>query len=210
MAEAWRVRDSPAHDTLCTSFIFASVPRPSMNAPVERYTATAIALHWVMFILIACGFALAVYMTGLKFSPLKLKLVAWHKWIGVTVFLLAVVRLAWRMTHPPPPLPAAMPVWQRRAAAVSHLALYALILVIPLTGWLMSSAFGVATLYLGLVLLPNPIAADKALAELLRSVHVFLNYTLLALVVLHVLAAIKHHVVDRDNVLARMLFTGKG
>jgi cytochrome b561 len=176
-----------------------------MNSPTERYSATAITLHWAVFVLIACGFGLALYMTGLKFSPLKLKLVAWHKWIGVTVFLLALARLLWRLTHRPPPLPAAMPEWQRTAAGASHAALYTLIVVIPLTGWLMSSAFGVPTVYLGLVELPNPLAADKALAEQLRSIHVFLNYTLLALVVVHAGAALKHHFVDRDELLVRML-----
>ena len=83
---------------------------------VTRYTNTAITLHWLIFTLIACGFTLAVYMVDLPLSPSKLKYYAWHKWIGVTVFLLAVARLAWRITHPPPALPATLPDWQRRAA----------------------------------------------------------------------------------------------
>ena len=176
-----------------------------MRLPAERYTRTAIALHWAIFILIVCGFSLALYMTELRLSPLKLKLVAWHKWIGVSVFLLALLRVLWRLTHRPPPLPASMPDWQRTAAGVSHVTLYMLILIIPLSGWLMSSAFGVPTVYLGLVQLPNPIAADKVLAEQLRAVHFYLNYTLLSLVILHVAAALKHRIVDRDNVLSRML-----
>ena len=176
-----------------------------MSSPPERYTGTAIALHWVIFILIVCGFGLALYMAELRLSPLKLKLIAWHKWIGVTVFLLAVPRVLWRLTHRPPPLPASMPAWQRSATHVSHWALYVLILVIPVSGWLMSSAFGVPTTYLGLVQLPTPIAVDKALAEQLRIVHVFLNYALVFLVVLHVASALKHHMVDSDSVLMRML-----
>lgn len=170
----------------------------------KRYGATAITLHWVIFVLIACGFSLAVYMTGLPLSPQKLKYYSWHKWIGVTVFLLAIARIAWRLSHPAPP-PAPMPVWQRHAAAASHALLYMLILVIPFTGWIFSSADGLQTVYLGLVPLPDLLAKDKVLAELLRFIHVMLNYTLLAVVIIHAAAALKHHVVDRDEVLERML-----
>ena len=98
-----------------------------------------------------------------------------------------------------------MPAWQRTAAAASHVTLYVLVMIIPLSGWLMSSAFGVPTVYFGLVQLPSPIATNKALAEQLRTVHVYLNYTLLALVTAHIAAALKHHFVDRDNVLSLML-----
>ena len=173
-------------------------------APVH-YASTAIALHWLIFVLIACGFTLAVYMVGLPLSPQKLKYFSWHKWIGVTVFVLVVVRLAWRLTHPAPALPATMPLWQRRAAALNLFALYVLLLVIPPTGWLYSSATGVPTVYLGLVQLPDLLAKDKALAEQLKLIHVTLNFTMLALVVIHAAAALKHHFVDRDDVLRRML-----
>ncbi len=176
-----------------------------MTALPTRYTTTAIALHWLIFTLIACGFALALYMTGLPLSPQKLKYISWHKWIGVTVFALALARLAWRLTHPAPALPASTPAWQRRLANATQALLYGLIIVIPVTGWLMSSAFGVPTVYLGVVPLPNPLARDKELAELLRSAHVFLNYTMLALVIVHIAAALKHYLIDRDEVLARML-----
>jgi cytochrome b561 len=173
--------------------------------PASRFSATAIALHWLVFVLIACGFALALYMTELRLSPLKLKYYSWHKWIGVTVFMLAAARVAWRFTHAAPPLPLSMPAWQRRAAAISHVLLYALILVIPVSGWLYSSAAGVPTVYLGLLQLPDFLERDKALAEVLKSVHVILNYTLLALVVTHAAAALKHHFIDGNDVLARML-----
>ncbi len=171
----------------------------------DRYTTTAIALHWLIFALIACGFTLAVYMVDLTLSPLKLKYFAWHKWLGVTVFLLALVRAAWRRTHRAPPFPPGIPEWQRHAASAMHMALYALILTIPVTGWLYSSAAGVPTVYLGVMPLPDLVLKDKALAELLKYVHVTLNYTLLVLVVMHVIAALQHHFVARDEVLARML-----
>jgi cytochrome b561 len=172
---------------------------------VTRYTNTAIALHWLIFALIACGFTLAVYMVDLPLSPTKLRYYAWHKWIGVTVFLLALARVAWRLTHRAPALPEPMPAWQRNAARATHVLLYALIVVIPLTGWLYSSAAGVATVYLGVVPLPDLLAKDKLLAEQLKWVHVTLNYTLLAMVIAHAAAALQHHIVLRDDILSRML-----
>jgi cytochrome b561 len=171
----------------------------------NRYTGTAIALHWLTFAFIACGFALAVYMVDLPISPQKLKYFAWHKWIGVSVFLLALFRLAWRLTHGAPALPADVPQWQQRAAGTLHGMLYALIVIIPLTGWLYSSAAGVPTVYLGIAQLPDLVTKDKALAEQLKSVHVTLNYTLLLLIVMHVAAALKHHFIVRNDVLRRML-----
>lgn len=173
--------------------------------PPERYTTTAIALHWLTFALIVCGFALAVYMVDLPLSPQKLAYFSWHKWIGVTVFVLALARIGWRLTHRPPPLGPALPLWQRRAAALLHVVLYSLIVIIPLTGWLYSSASGVPTVYLGVMRLPDLVAKDKASAELLKSVHVTLNYTLLVLVAFHIAAALQHHFIARDTVLARMM-----
>ena len=171
----------------------------------NHYGMTAIALHWLIFALILCGFTLAVYMTGLPPSPQKLKYISWHKWIGVTIFMLALARLAWRLTHLTPVLPASMPTWQRSAETAVHMLLYGLIITIPLTGWLMSSAYGVPTVYLGLVQFPDLLTRDKALAELLRFVHVMLNYTMLTLVIIHAAAAMKHHFIDCDDVLLRML-----
>lgn len=174
-------------------------------AASAHYTRTAIALHWLIFVLIACGFTLAVYMVDLPLSPQKLKYFSWHKWIGVTVFLAALVRVAWRLTHPAPSLPATMPRWEQRAAAMGHAALYVLIVIIPITGWLYSSATGVPTVYLGLVQLPDLVPKDKPLAAQLKLVHISLNYTLFVIVCIHAAAALKHHFVDRDEVLGRML-----
>ena len=169
------------------------------------YTRTAISLHWLTLVLIACGFTLAVYMVDLPLSPQKLAYFSWHKSIGVTVFMLTLARLAWRLTHRAPAPLAIMPVWQQRAATAVHALLYVLLLAIPLTGWVYSSAAGAPTAYLGVVQLPDLLARDKTLAAQLKLVHVTLNYTMLALVVMHAAAALKHHVVDRDDVLRRML-----
>jgi cytochrome b561 len=169
-----------------------------------HYTRTAIALHWIIAILIVASFALGLYMVELKLSPAKLKLYSYHKWLGVTIWLLVVLRLLWRATHPPPPLPP-MPAWQRRAAIAAHWLLYALLLVIPLSGWLFSSASGFPVVYFEVLRLPDLVPKDKALAQLLQEVHELLNYSLLAVVIAHVVAAVKHHLVDRDPVLHRML-----
>lgn len=171
-----------------------------------KYTRTAVVLHGLMAALILVAFALGLYMEGLALSPEKLKLYSYHKWIGVTVFALVWVRLAWRITHTPPPLPASVPRWQVGAAHVVHVLLYALMVAVPLSGWLMSSAKGVQTVWLGLLPLPDLVAKDKALGELLTTVHKGLNFTLLALVLAHVGAALKHHFLDRDGLLARMSF----
>jgi cytochrome b561 len=170
-----------------------------------RYTRTAQALHWFAALLIFAGFGLGLFMTGLEISPEKFRYYAWHKWLGITVFLLAAGRLAWRAAHPAPALPRTMPAWQIRAAAAAHGLLYALMLAIPVSGWIYSSATGVSVAYLNLVDLPNLVSKDRELAKILLLVHQTLNYLLAAAVTVHVAAALKHHFVDRDDVLARML-----
>ncbi len=169
------------------------------------YTRTAIVLHWLVALLILTALPLGLTMTEMPLSPQKLKFYAWHKWLGVTVFGLVVLRLAWRAVHPPPPLPESVPAWQRSAAHALHWALYALMLVIPLAGWLMSSAKGFQTVYLGVLPIPDLLPKNEALGERLADVHAWLAYALIALLVVHVAAALKHHFIDRDDVLRRML-----
>ena len=171
----------------------------------ERYTPAAIALHWIVAILIIANLALGLYTVELPLSPAKLRNFSYHKWIGVTVFLLAAARLLWRLGHAPPPLPVAMAPWERRAAQVTHPLLYLLFFAAPLTGWLFSSAAGFQTVYLGVVPIPDLLSKDKALADALKLAHKSINYTLAAVIVLHAAAALKHHFIDKDDVLRRML-----
>lgn len=168
-----------------------------------RYTSTAIVLHWLIALLIFVLFPLGLYMHGLKLSPTKLHLYSYHKWAGITVLLLAILRLAWRATHRPPALN--LPRWQQTASGFVHALLYLLIMAVPLSGWLMSSAKGVQTVWFGVLPLPDLLDKDKALGLLLGVVHETLNYTLLALVIIHIAAALKHRFIDKDDVLARML-----
>jgi len=170
-----------------------------------RYTRTARTLHWLAALLIVTGFALGLYMADLEFSPDKLRYYAWHKWLGITVFLLAATRLAWRTAHPAPALPVVMPRWQRRAAGAAQGVLYGLMVAVPLSGWVYSSATGVSVSYLNLVDLPNLVPKNREWAKTLLLVHQWLNYLLAAVVTVHVAAALKHHFVDGDDILARML-----
>jgi cytochrome b561 len=170
----------------------------------ESYTRTAIAFHWLIALLIVCGFGLGWVMTDIPgFTPAKLRYFSWHKWIGVTVFALSVLRILWRATHGAPPLPRRMAAWQRVAAHLTLL--YVLMIAIPVSGYLYSSAANVPVVYLGLVPLPRLIAPDPVLKVVLKNIHITLNYTLLVLFVLHVAAALKHQWLDRDGLLSRMI-----
>lgn len=171
---------------------------------VLRYSPSAIVLHWLMALLVFVAFPLGVYMHELPLSPDKLKLYSYHKWIGITILLLASLRVMWRVTHTPPPLPDHMARWQRHVSQVVHGLLYVLILVIPLSGWLMSSAKGFQTVWFGVLPLPDLVGKDKTLGDLLAEVHETLNFTLLALVILHVGAALKHHFFEREPFMQRM------
>jgi len=169
------------------------------------YTRTAITLHWLIALLVFVTFPVGLVMSEMALSPNKLRLLSYHKWLGVTVFILVMVRLVWRASHKPAPLLATMPHWQRVAANAVHVLLYVLLFAIPLSGWLMSSAKGFQTVYLGMLPLPDLLSKDKVLGDALAALHEVLNFALLALVVAHVAAAVKHQFVDRDGTLARML-----
>lgn len=179
--------------------------RLTVPAQGARYTRPAIALHWLIALLIFATIPLGVYMSDLALSPTKLRLYSYHKWIGVSVFLLACLRLAWRATHRPPLLPV-MPAWQARAAVLVHAGLYVLIFATPLSGWLYSSAIGVPTVYFGIWQLPDLVGRDKELASILKVLHKALVVVLSGLVIAHVVAALRHQFVQRDGLLGRMWF----
>lgn len=173
-----------------------------------RYGAVAQLLHWLMAALIIGAFCVGFYMVDLKMSPTKLKLFSYHKWVGVTVFALAFVRVSWRLYRPAPPLPATIPVWQQHASTLSHRLLYLLVVLVPLSGWLMSSAKGFQTVYFGVLPIPDLLVKNADLGKQLESLHWALNKLLLAVVLLHAGAALKHHFIHRDGVLLRMLPRG--
>jgi cytochrome b561 len=175
---------------------------------ITPYGRAAVALHWVLALAITGAFAVGLYMHELPFSPTRLKLYNWHKWAGVTILALSVLRLVWRLTHRPPALPAAiqqaMPGWQTSAFHATHHVLYLLFFIVPLTGWAYSSAAGFPIVWFGVLPLPDFVPADKALAELIKPLHKFSTLALGGLVLMHVAAALKHQFIDRDGLLARM------
>lgn len=171
----------------------------------SHYTATAKGLHWLMALLILGLLALGFYMSDLPLSPEKLQFYSWHKWAGVTVFALVWLRLLWRVTHRPPVYPLSMSGLQQALAHTGHLVLYVLMIVIPLSGWFMSSAKGVQTVWFGVLPLPDLIGRDKELGKQLAELHSALNIGLLLLIGVHAAAALFHHLVHKDDILRRML-----
>jgi cytochrome b561 len=178
-------------------------------ADTPRYTLVAIVLHWLLALVIIGTFCVGLYMSDLPFSVQRVKLFNWHKWAGITILTLSVLRLLWRLSHKPPPLSsqmlAAMPNWQRGAAHVSHFGMYALFFAVPLLGWAYSSAAGLQIVWFGVLPLPDFVPVDKEFAkEVLKPLHRNFAYILGALVLVHVAAAFKHQFVDRDGLLSRM------
>ena len=169
-----------------------------------RYNPVSIALHWVMAALIVTTWSIAIAISDMPLSPTRITGYSWHKWLGMTVLLLVLVRLVWRATHPAPKLELVMPLWQERAMQLTHFGLYLLMIAIPLVGWVMSSAKGYTVNYFGLFDLPNLVEKDKAFGHFLKEVHEYLADVLVALVSLHVLAALKHQFIDKDGLLSRM------
>jgi len=179
------------------------------HSPSQRYTDTAIALHWLLAAALATSFAVGTFMSDLPASPLKLRLFNWHKWAGITILALSALRLLWRLTHRPP-AEVPMPAWQRVVAHALHRLLYALFFVVPLAGWAYTSAAGFPVVLFGVLPLPDFVPADRALAETLKPLHGLLADALALLVIVHVAAALKHHLVDADGLLGRMWPVGLG
>jgi cytochrome b561 len=183
------------------------------HAPA-RYTATAKLLHWILALALIAAIGIGLYMVSLSFSPQRLKLYNWHKWLGVSILLLSLLRLGWRLANKPPALPAAMqakmPAWQHKAHHGTHHALYALFFLVPLLGWAYSSAAGFPIVFLGLVPLPDWVPVSPALAETIKPLHQWSAYALAGLIVLHIAAALKHQLIDRDGLLLRMLPERRG
>lgn len=176
-----------------------------MNRP-DRFGAIAILLHWIVVALIITQIVLANLAEAAEESGSPLGQLMWwarHKSFGITILAIAAVRLLWRFVSPPPPWPP-MPGWQRYFAQVSHISLYALLFLMPITGWLMSSAANFSVSYFGWFTLPDLIAPNELMKERLESVHEAFATLLVALAFLHALAALKHQFVDRDGLLGSM------
>ncbi len=181
--------------------------------PRTRYTSVAIALHWLIALGIFAMLAMGLVMTHVKLAPLMVfKLYQLHKSVGITILLAALLRLLWRFTHRPPALPSDMPQWEKGAAEGTHVVLYLLMIGMPLVGWALVSAspLNIPTVLYGVIPWPHlPVFADlhdKAhVAPILGMIHAYGAYALIALLLLHAGAALRHHFVMRDEVLRRMI-----
>lgn len=170
----------------------------------DRFGWVAKGFHWLTAAAIAAMFAIAWWMDALPIGLAKLQAYGWHKSIGLSILAVTALRLLWRLANPQPRFLGG-PDWQRRASTVAHWLLYVCLIAMPMLGWLMSSAANTPVNLFGLVVLPDLVAPDRSLADLLATAHATLAYVLLVLVALHAAAALKHHLVDRDATLRRML-----
>lgn len=167
--------------------------------------SVARSLHWTMAVLITGQVALGMYAHDLALSPRKLDWLMWHKSIGICLLLLAVLRLLWAIGNITPQTAMESPRWQRRLARTSHIALYGLLLGIPLSGWLMNSAKNIPFELFRTIPWPQLINANEALGELLETVHAYGVWLLMILVGVHSSAALWHHFVRHDATLTNML-----
>lgn len=171
---------------------------------ITQYGAVAQLFHWIIVCLIVTQFVLANKADALQ-GAAKIPTLALHKSVGMTILALAILRLLWRWLNPVPPMPNDTPGWQRLAAHASHWALYGLLLVIPLFGWLMSSARNFPVSWFNLFTFPDLIAPNRPRYEFFHDTHELLASILFYVALVHIAAALKHHFVNRDNVLRRML-----
>jgi cytochrome b561 len=182
---------------------------------VSRYTRTAMVLHWIIAILIICNVVLGLSADSLPDDWVR-PVVDVHKSIGITVLGLVLLRILWRVSHRPPPLPAAFPSWERIAAHVAHFLLYLLMIGLPLSGWLHDSAWKDAATHpmrlfnlfpwprIGYVMNLDP-TLKETLHDSFGALHTWLGYALYALLAMHVGGALKHEWIDRKSVLKRMI-----
>jgi cytochrome b561 len=179
----------------------------------NRYGTVAVGLHWLMAVLLISLVALGMYMVQLPdagFDTRKITLILYHKDLGMLALALVILRLAWRVTGVLPALVARLPEWQKVVARFAHLSLYALMIALPVSGWLMSSAAGFPVTVLGILRVPDLIGHDDYLFQFFVAVHRWLSYALIALTGVHAVAALRHHFIFKDDTLRRMLASSPG
>ncbi len=180
---------------------------------VQRYGDVAVIFHWLIALFILALLAVGKYMVGLEDNdPVRFVLTQWHKSFGITVLILSVLRLLWRFTHRPPPELDSIPGWQQRVASLVHVILYALMFILPITGWIMVSAspLNIDTVLFNVIPwphlpVPSGLEAREAIALSFAQYHELAGMALIAILLAHIGAALKHHFVDNDVILVRML-----
>ena len=175
-----------------------------MGNDVERWGAVSIALHWLTFVLVLGIAIIGLLMTDMASSPLKIQVYGLHKSFGLTVLALTALRLLWRLIARSPEPVAQTPAWQHAIARLTHGAMYALLVAVPLSGWWFNSAAGFPLRWFGVLPLPKLSGFDAHAKALARSTHETLFYVLAGLIAAHALAALWHHYRLRDTTLSRM------
>ncbi|MEO1039304.1 MAG: cytochrome b [Pseudomonadota bacterium] len=185
-------------------------------AASNRYSTVAITLHWIIAVMLVSMVFYGWWMEGLRdlavdgeisFAEVQ-SAYNWHKTAGITILILSLARLAWRLTHPAPALPAGMKPWERLGARFTHIAFYAVMIGAPIGGWVTASATNFPSKLFNIegLLLPRlPVPQTDPFYELAGSLHGAGGWVILVLLALHVGAALKHHFINRDGVLARMI-----
>jgi cytochrome b561 len=170
----------------------------------QNYSVVARWLHWIIAICVIAGLTLGLLNDALEdVFPSAMVI---HMSLGLTVLALTIVRIFWRLGHRPPPMPDEMPGWEKMLAHVTHIAFYALLLILPLSGWLMSSPGKFPISWFGIAEIPKfPVTKEDPIAGLAHEGHEVLGFVMLGLAVIHILTALRHHFVLKDNVLRRML-----
>lgn len=175
----------------------------------NSYTKTAIILHWIIALLIIGQLIGGRVMMAMDPAPLKYEIFQLHKSFGLIILMLSLLRLAWRLTHRPPPLPEGMKPVERLGAKLSHIGFYVLMIGIPLAGWILVSASTrqITTKIFKVITWPDfpGVTRSEGLETIMKDVHEYMAYAAIALILLHVGAALKHHFVNKDHVLIRML-----
>ena len=169
----------------------------------DRFGIVTIFLHWVIAVLMIGLLILGLYMVAMPISLEKLKFYGWHKEYGFLVLGLAIIRVFWRLVNLTPEL--SLPRWEEIAARSVHWIFYGFMFALPITGWLITSAAGLPASFFGLITLPNLVAPNEELRLLFQQVHQWLGYALIAVIGLHAAAALKHHFIDKDDILRRMI-----
>lgn len=183
---------------------------------MSRYSTVAVVLHWLIALaviaLLIAGFWMGDAIREPETQALAFEVFQLHKSLGLTVLVLTIVRLLWRLSHPAPALPETMPGWQKTAAHATAWAFYGVLLAMPLSGWVIvsTSPFGLPTQWFGLFEWPHILPLTEAANSLqinsaAENVHELLAWGAVGLLFLHVAGALKHHFIDRDDVLARMI-----
>lgn len=177
----------------------------TLRNSLERWGLVSKLFHWLMAVAFFVQIALGWCAVSWPLSPFKINLFVWHKSLGILILLLVALRLLWRLINKTPTPPSNMPVWERLTAHISHTLLYMLMVLVPLSGWVISSASIIPFRVFGVLPLPAITTPNQATEELAKTAHFYLFVALAMIVLVHIAAALHHHFVKRDDVLKKML-----